>query len=99
MKKYFVLFAMLCMLSAVCLSSCASTQRITVKQEQEGQMQETIIESDTKINTFSMVIRGNEIEYNGSVYRPRRERSESTREPEKQMTSDVRMNWYHVHWV
>ncbi len=71
MKKFLGLYVMLFMLLGVCLSSCTSTQRITVKQEQEGQMQETVIESDTKVNSFSMVIRGTEIEYNGSVYRQR----------------------------
>ncbi len=42
-------------LLVACLVSCSSTQRISVKQEQEGQVQETIIESDTKIRDFSLV--------------------------------------------
>ncbi len=70
MKRLFALFAMLLMLLASCLVSCSSTQKITVKQEQEGQIQETVIESDTHVNSFSMVISSDRIEYNGSVYRP-----------------------------
>ncbi len=53
MKK---LFRLLSVCFACWLCSCASTQRITVKQEQEGQTQETVIESNTKINSFSMII-------------------------------------------
>ncbi len=67
MKRLYVLFCTLVTLSVALLASCSSTQRISVKQEQEGQIQETVIESDTKVNSFSMVITNDRIEYNGSV--------------------------------
>ncbi len=41
-------------LLALFFASCSSTQKITVKQEQEGQIQETVIESDTKFNALSL---------------------------------------------
>lgn len=46
----FMLVAILILL----LPSCTSMQRITIKQEQGEQMQETVIESDTKINSLSL---------------------------------------------
>ncbi len=62
-KRFIRLLGVFC---ALFFASCSSTQKITVKQEQEGQVQETVIESDTKVNSFSMVIRNEEILYNGS---------------------------------
>ena len=47
----FLLVAILILL----LPSCTSLQRITVKQEQGDQLQETVIESDTKINSLSLL--------------------------------------------
>lgn len=41
--------ALIAFLTAL-MSSCSSTQRITVEQEQGDQRQKTEIESDTKIN-------------------------------------------------
>ncbi len=38
----------------VFLNSCASAQRIHIQQEVEGVKQETIIESDTKINAIAL---------------------------------------------
>ncbi len=35
-------------------NSCASAQRIHIQQEVEGVKQETIIESDTKINAIAL---------------------------------------------
>ncbi len=71
-KRLFGLFVTLFVLCLACLTSCASSQKITVKQEQDGQIQETVIESDTKVNSFSMSIRQDEILYNGSRYRLRK---------------------------
>ena len=47
----FLLVALLILL----LPSCSSVQRITVKQNQGDQLQETVIESDTKINSLSLL--------------------------------------------
>ena len=47
----FLLVAILILL----FPSCSSMQRITVKQEQGNQLQETVIESDTKINSLSLL--------------------------------------------
>ncbi len=47
----FLLLAILILL----FPSCSSVQRITVKQEQGDQLQETVIESDTKINSLSLL--------------------------------------------
>ncbi len=41
-------------LLALFLNSCASAQRIHIQQEVEGVKQETIIESDTKINAIAL---------------------------------------------
>ncbi len=65
MRKLQKVFFMLFTLCIACLVSCSSTQRITVKQEQEGQTQETVIESDTKVKSFSMTITPTQITYNG----------------------------------
>ncbi len=79
MKRRYVLYAMFAMLLVALFASCSSTQKITVKQEQEGQVQETVIESDTKVNSFAIVITSDKIEYNGSVYRPSTKRERPTR--------------------
>ncbi len=63
MKK---LFRLLSVCFACWLCSCASTQRITVKQEQEGQTQETVIESDTRFDAISLYITPDKIDYNAS---------------------------------
>ncbi len=78
MRRLYVYYCMLAMLLVALFASCSSTQKITVKQEQEGQVQETVIESDTKVNNFAIVISGDRIEYNGSIYRPqpKRERAQ-----------------------
>ncbi len=65
--RYF--YACFGVLLVACLVACSSTQKITVKQEQEGQVQETIIESDTKIRDFSMTITQDSIRYTGSWFR------------------------------
>ncbi len=49
------------------LCSCSSTQRINVKQEQDGQIQETTIESDTKFKDVALVIHPKSIEYYGKT--------------------------------
>ncbi len=69
MRKSLGLYYMLVTLWVACFVSCSSTQRITVKQEQAGQVQETVIESDTKVRDFSMVITPTNITYNGRSYR------------------------------
>ncbi len=56
MGKIILLCGTFASMSALLCTSCSSTQRITVKQEQEGQVQETVIESDTKIREISMII-------------------------------------------
>ncbi len=43
----------------VFLNSCASAQRIHIQQEVEGVKQETIIESDTKINAIALAFTTN----------------------------------------
>ncbi len=94
MRKLRVLSCTLLMLLAVSFASCSSTQKITVKQEQEGQTQETVIESDTKVNSFAIVISGDRIEYNGSVYRPKAKRGGSAgvlQAPARDMTSDANL--------
>ncbi len=63
MRKYYCISLML---FGVLYNSCSSTQRITVKQEQEGQKQETVIESDTRVKDFSMTITHDQITYNGA---------------------------------
>ncbi len=55
MKRFLGLYAMLCTLLVACFASCSSTQKITVRQEQEGQTQETVIESDTRVQTLSVL--------------------------------------------
>ncbi len=66
MKRLYVLFCTLVMLSVALLASCSSTQKISVKQEQEGQVQETVIESDTKFDAISLYITPQKIDYNAS---------------------------------
>ncbi len=39
---------------AIVLSSCSSAQKITVKQDQGNQCQETVIESETKIQSLTL---------------------------------------------
>ncbi len=46
-------------LLALFLNSCASTQRIQIQQEVDGVKQETIIESDTKINAIALAFTTN----------------------------------------
>ncbi len=41
------------------LNSCASAQRIQIQQEIDGVKQETIIESDTKINAIALAFTTN----------------------------------------
>ncbi len=54
MRKLYVYYCTLAMLLVALFASCSSMQKITVKQEQEGQVQETVIESDTKVNSFNI---------------------------------------------
>ena len=39
---------------SACIVSCSSTQKIVVKQEQDGQLQETTIEQQGKIDNLSL---------------------------------------------
>lgn len=51
-KKLFAYCLGICIIFA--LGSCSSTQRISVKQTQEQQEQETIIESNVKFKELSL---------------------------------------------
>lgn len=39
---------------AACVCSCSVGQKISVKQEQDGQVQETVIESTGKVDNLSL---------------------------------------------
>ncbi len=69
MRKLYVLYCMFAMLLVALFASCSSMQKITVKQEQEGQVQETVIESDMKVRDISMTITQDSIRYTGSWFR------------------------------
>ena len=51
-KKFFGYFVATCIIFA--LGSCSSTQRISVKQQQGQQEQETTIESNVKFKELSL---------------------------------------------
>ena len=55
LTAFCVVVFLLALLLIFLFPSCSSVQRITVKQEQENQLQETVIESDTKINSLSLL--------------------------------------------
>ena len=55
LTAFCVCIFLLSLLLIFLFSSCSSVQRITVKQEQDNQLQETVIESDTKINSLSLL--------------------------------------------
>ncbi len=69
MKRHLFLFGIFAMLLVALFASCSSMQKITVKQEQEGQVQETVIESDMKVRDISMTITQDSIRYTGSWFR------------------------------
>ncbi len=66
MRKLLNLYCIFAMLLVALLASCSSTQKISVRQEQEGQVQETVIESDTKFDAISLYITPQKIDYNAS---------------------------------
>ncbi len=72
MKKHCFFFGIFAMLLVLCLASCSSMQKITVKQEQEGQVQETVLESTIQVREVSMVVTKDSITYTGSWFNPSR---------------------------
>ncbi len=69
MKRLYVYYAMLCMLSVVFCTSCSTMQQIIVEQEQEGQKQKTTINHGAEVKQISMVITPKSITYDGKVYK------------------------------